>query len=520
MISQRLFACTLLTLASTLAVPAFAQPPASCTALSGYTQQGASVSITSAAHATDRQVQGRPGAPTATLPPHCHVEGEIDRRTGIDGKSYALRFAVNMPDAWNGRFLFQGGGGLNGNLQEPLGAQAVGGDNALTRGFAVVSTDSGHAGAVFDGSFMADQEAALNFLFLGNMRVALVAKPLVATYYNNAISKSYFVGCSTGGREGMIMAQRYPQLFDGIVSGAPAIRTGLSNLALRWMNVHWNQAAPKDANGLPLPGGTYTPEESALIVNGLVQACDARDGASDGLIFDVAHCEFDPMTLACPAGQTENCLVPAKAEALVTALAGPVDSRGVQVYSRFVLDTGIDDRAGFQGGMLAGGSTPPEGPPVAQMMSQDVDAEFIAATATDAALGNSTGLQLSTFAGRGSKHIFYHGVSDPWFSAMDTVEYYQNMAAANGGLQTVDQWSRLFLVPGMGHCQGGQQTLDTFDMLEPLVNWVESGVAPDSIVATGNSMAGVSRPLCPYPQHPHYSGSGDSKDAANFECRE
>lgn len=513
-------ATALFALSATASLPVLAQSATACAALTAYTQDGINLSITSAVHATDRQVQGRPPAPAVTLPAHCHVEGEIDRRTGADGKSYALRFAVNLPDNWNGRFLFQGGGGLNGNLAEPVGGQATGGRNALTRGFAVVSTDSGHEGAVFDGSFMADQEAALNFLLFGNMRVTQVAKPLVETYYNNRIDKAYFVGCSTGGREGMVMAQRFPNLYDGIVSGAPAIRTGMSNLALRWMNVHWNQAAAKDANGLPLPGGTYTPEESALIVKGLVQACDARDGAEDGLVFDVAGCDFDPMTLACPAGQTESCLAPEKAEALVKAVAGPVDSRGVQVYPRFVLDTGIDDRAGFQGGMLAGGSTPPEGPRVEGMMSQNVDAEFIAVTSTDSALGDATALRLSSFTARGGKHIYYHGVSDPWFSAMDTVEYYQNMTAANGGLQTVDQWSRLFLVPGMGHCQGGQQTVDSFDMLDPLVNWVENGVAPDSVIATGNSMPGVSRPLCPYPQHPHYGGSGDINDAANFSCKE
>lgn len=502
-----------------LSTPVLAQSPAACSAMQGYTQDGIKLSITAATHAIARQLPASPRGPAVTLPAHCHVEGEIDRRTGVDGKSYALRFAVNMPDAWNGRFLFQGGGGLNGNLAEPQGMQATGGQSALSRGFAVVSTDSGHEGAGFDGSFFADQEAALNFYFLGNMRVTNVAKPLVESYYAETIDKAYFVGCSTGGREGMIMAQRYPYLYDGIVSGAPAIRTGLSNLALRWMNVHWNQAAAKDANGLPLPGGTYTEAESALVVDGLLQACDALDGLADGLVFDIAHCAFDPMTLACPAGQTANCLAPAKADALVKAIAGPVDSRGVQVYPRFLLDTGIDDRGRGQGGMLAGGSTPPEGPRVEGMLRQDVDAEFIEAMATDASQGNATGLQLSSFAGHGGKHIFYHGVSDPWFSAMDTVEYYQNMAAVNGGVEAVDQWSRVFLVPGMGHCAGGT-AVDSFDMLQPLVEWVENGVAPDSVIATGASLPGVSRPLCPYPQHPHYSGSGDPNQAENFQCRE
>lgn len=492
---------------------------AACRALLDYRVEGSDLRITSAVFATDRSMPATPFAAGVTLPPHCHVEGDFDRRAGADGQSYALRFAINMPQQWNGRFLFQGGGGLNGNLGEPLGTQASGGRTALSRGFAVVSTDSGHqAQGPFDASFMADQEAALNFLFLGNMRVTQVAKPLVESYYDNPIETSYFVGCSTGGREGMLMAQRYPYLYDGIVSGAPAIRTGLSNLALRWVKVHLNQAAPKDAEGLPLPGGTFTDAEQDLIVDGLLQACDALDGAEDGLVFDIAGCAFDPMTLACPAGATEDCLAPEKAEALVTALAGPVDSRGVQVYPRFLLDTGVDDTGGLPG-IIAPGGGPPVGPPVAQMMSQDVDAEFIEATATDAALGDSTSYQLSSFAANGGKHIYYHGVSDPWFSAMDTVAYYQNMAAVNGGLETVDQWSRVFLVPGMAHCAGGERTLDNFDALDAIVQWVEQDQAPDSIIATGSSMPGVSRPLCPYPQHPHYTGNGDMDDAANFMCR-
>ena len=515
---NKFFFVGLFTILMTTAVQA--QPEQACAAMKNISLQGVNLQITAAQYFTKREVNGGRFNPVPiTLPPHCHVEGDIDRRIGADGKEYALRFAINLPDNWNGRFLFQGGGGLNGVLNEPLGTQAVGDRPALDRGFAVVSTDSGHqAQGAFDDSFMADQEAAMNFFFLGNMRVTNAAKPLVERYYNKDIDKSYFVGCSTGGREGMIMAQRYPYLFDGIVSGAPAMRTGLSNLALRWMNVQMNLAAPKDAGGKPLPGGTYSKDEQQLIVGGLVQACDNLDGAKDGLIFNVAGCRFDPMSLACKNGKTENCLSKNKAEALVKAVAGPVDSRGVQVYPRYPLDTGIDDK-GFIPGIIAGGGGPPVGPPVAAMMSQDVDAEFIAATATDNAIGDSTSHNLSSFVVRGSKQIFYHGVSDPWFSAMDTVQYYQNMAAANGGVNTTEKFSRVFLVPGMGHCGGGDQTLDSFDMLSAIVDWVEQDKAPASVLATGRSLPGVSRPLCPYPQHPHYQGNGDINNASNFACR-
>ncbi|MGV3592828.1 MAG: tannase/feruloyl esterase family alpha/beta hydrolase [Gammaproteobacteria bacterium] len=503
-----------------LGMPAFAQSPAACAALREYTQPGVALKITSAAHHQQRQTQGGFGGPGVMLPPHCHVEGEIDRRTGSDGKSYALRFAVNMPDDWNGRFLFQGGGGLNGTLGEPLGAAASAGRNALERGFAVVSTDSGHqAQGGFDDSFFADQEASLNFYFLGNMRVTLAAKPLVESYYSDAIDKSYFVGCSTGGREGMIMAQRYPYLYDGIVSGAPAIRTGMSNLALRWMNVHWNNGAKAATGSVPPPNEVWSQQEAKLIVDGFVQACDALDGAEDGLVFDVMNCAFDPMTLACEAGQGGNagssCLAPQKAEALARSLTAPVDSRGIPAYSRFVLDTGADDRRG----LLTGGAVPPEGPSVDGMLEQDVDAELLEWDVTDLAQGDATALKLSTFYARGGKHIYYHGVSDAWFSAMDTVDYYTRMAEANGGAESVAQSSRLFLVPGMGHCAGGEQTLDSFDMLEPIVNWVENGAAPTSVLATGATMPGVSRPLCPFPQHAQYSGSGDVNDAGNYQCR-
>jgi len=154
-----------------------------------------------------------------------------------------------MPDNWNGRYLFQGGGGLNGAVQEPLGAQYAGQKSALEQGYAVVSNDSGHSGSGFDNSFLQDQQAMLNFYYQANAKVVEQTRPMVEAFYSAPTQHSYFLGCSTGGREGMIMAQRYPQLFDGIVSGAPAMRTGISNLALRWISVELGKAAntnPRD----------------------------------------------------------------------------------------------------------------------------------------------------------------------------------------------------------------------------------------------------------------------------------
>jgi len=166
-----------------------------------------------------------PGAPAgATLPAHCRFDAVIDRRTGADGKSYGIGFAIAMPDDWNTRLLMQGGGGLNGRVAPPVGAVAAGDVPALARGFAVVTTDTGHEGAVFDASFMQDQQAALDFAYVAVGRVALAAKDVVARYYGIPAAKSYFAGCSTGGREGMLMTQRYPGYFDGVIAGAPAMR--------------------------------------------------------------------------------------------------------------------------------------------------------------------------------------------------------------------------------------------------------------------------------------------------------
>jgi hypothetical protein len=204
--------------------------------------------------------------------------------------------------------------------------------------------------------------------------------------------------------------------------------------------------------------------------------------------------------------------------ALKKAFAGPKDSRGTQVYPGFFYDTGISAIVGIPG-LLSWGPSP-FGPPVT---STEMDVDALAAAAGKdprAAVTDTPWTNLSTFSGHGGKLIFYHGLSDPWFSALDTLGYYQRMAGENGGLDQVENWSRLFLVPGMGHCSGGKATLDSFDMLTALTDWVEKGTAPDSVVATGKAFPGRSRPLCAYPKHTQYIGQGDPENAANFKCSE
>jgi feruloyl esterase len=503
---------------------AFAQTPtgsaARCATLSDLTVPGVTLEITKAEWfpAGTKPPAGPGGASSVSLPAFCRVDGMIDRRQGVGGE-YGIGFALALPDTWNQRFLMQGGGGLNGRVGFPLGAQAAGDTPALARGFAVVSTDSGHQSAnAFDGRFQQDQQALLDFEYIAVGRVAALAKTIIAQYYGSPAAHSYFAGCSTGGREAMLMTQRYPTYFDGVVSGDPAMRTSHSNLALRSAVVAFNQIAPRDPAGKPLTAQAFSAADRQAIVNGVLNACDANDGLKDGMIFDRKRCHFDPATLACSGAKADGCLSPQQVSALHKAFTGPIDSAGHLVYPPMPYDTGIAASGPGIPGLLLGA-----GPPVGggAQLTQDVDAEERAADRTPSQIIGDTWswTNLNTFSSRGGKLLFFHGLSDPWFSPLETTDYYERLGAANGGADRVRTWSRLYLVPGMGHCGGGAATLDTFDLLTAMVDWVEHGKAPDAVTATGRAFPGRSRPLCAYPQHAQYKGSGDPQDAKNFECR-
>jgi feruloyl esterase len=456
-------------------------------------------------------------APDATpfMPAHCRVDGVIDARIGHEGKPYGIGFALVLPKDWNGRFLFQGGGGLNGSVQPPLGAQYAGDRSALARGFAVASTDSGHQGAVFDGSFFQDQQASLDFLYRGVATVAVVAKQIIAQHYGKPSDHAYFVGCSTGGREAMMMSQRFPDYFNGIVAAAPAMRTSFSNLGLRHATAALNAISPLDPKGRPDTRAALSDADRRLIVDGVLEACDALDGERDGLIFATQKCAFDPGTLTCKDDKQNHCLSRAQVEAVRTVMRGPRTSSGRQVYPGYYYDTGIANTQGLAGVLV--GPPIPEGRPVG--VSLDVDAAWAEAISARSMLGDTHAwTNLSSFRAHGGRLIFLHGVSDPWFSARDTVEYYERLGNDNPG-EPVDQWSRLFLVPGMGHCGGGERTLDQFNLLDAIVGWVETGQAPERVIAKGKSAAEESRPLCAYPAYARYAGAGDPSDASNYTCK-
>jgi hypothetical protein len=454
--------------------------------------------------------------PMPALPAHCRLEGAIDPHRGADGKDYAIGFALALPDDWNGRFLLMGGGGLNGSVRQPTGPVAAGEIPALARGFAVLSHDSGHSGPQpFDASFMTDQRAALDFAETSVRTATVAGKALTERFYGRSIGKSYMTGCSTGGREGMLAAQRYPELFDGIIVGAPAMRTGHSNLAIEYSQVMFNRAAPRDADGLPIPSRIFSDADRQTVLVGLLGQCDSLDGRADGMIMNVAQCRFDPSRLQCSAGRSAGCLSGEQVSAMTLAFAGPKDAAGYPIYVPVPYDTGIVYTGPGLPGYLPTGSPGVFGP-APRTLDIDLDARLrtVEADAAQRLTDTNVWTDLDTFLERGGKVLFFHGVSDPWFSAYDSWDYWQRAAMTNGPSFT--DASRYYMVPGMGHCSGGN-ALDNFDLLGPLVDWVEQGKAPDRPIAS-RADGSASMPMCPHPAYAHFIG-GDPASAASYECR-
>ncbi len=467
----------------------------------------------------------------AALPAHCRIQGVINRRKGAGGVEYGIGFVLNLPDNWNGRLMFQGGGAYNGSISEPRGLDAGGPDDpALAHGWAIIATDSGHKGAPFDTAFMRDQQAGLDFAFNAVPTVTRLGKQLVAEFYGRPPEHSYSFGCSTGGREGMIGAERYPDLFDGIVSGAPAMRTPYMRIAGWNAAIAFNRIAPRDANGDPLRRQAFTADDQKLLHAAVAKQCDKLDGLEDGLILNLAACKFDPAVLQCKSGKKAGCLTARQIGAVKTTFGGPKDSRGNPLYTGYPYDLGLlgehpDSPMHLLPSDVPGIYDLPAGTAdVALSLSQignppppfafDFAAEVarVRADAVEILSDTSTLTDLGTFYRRGGKIIFFNGASDPWVSHDDTLGYFKRNRAANPDFDS----SRFYSIPGMAHCGGGG--LERFDMLAAIVNWVEKGEAPRAIVAT-DLQRQTTRPLCPWPQYARYKGTGDANDAANFECR-
>jgi len=474
----------------------------------------------------------------AAMPAHCLVEGTIDPRVGAGGVEYGIGFQLRLPEAWSGRFLFQGGGGLDGVVGEALGAIPVSGATAppaLLRGYAVASTDSGHRGRDnADASFGLDQQARIDFAYGAVGAVAREAKGLIAARYGRAPAHAYFMGCSNGGRSALTAATRFPTAFDGIVAGAPAFRLSRAALGQIWDMRAFLAAAPKDPEGKPILAEAFSEADLALVAGAVLKTCDAADGLADGAVEAVASCRFDPASLACPGDKTVTCLSQPQVDALRRSFGGAQDSQGHPVYASWPWDPGLA-APGWRAWKLGTSKTatpnarnatlgpaaitnyfltPPD--PGFDALRFDFDRDT-PRTAETAAINDPTGTFLSTFTARGGRLLVYQGVADPVFSARDLVEHWQELTRHNGGAAAFADRARLFLVPGMNHCGGGP-ALDDFDPLTAIESWVEKGEAPDRMPARGTAFPGRTRPLCPYPQEARYQG-GEPDTAESFACR-
>lgn len=471
-------------------------------------------------------------------PAHCLVRGEIGHHMGADGTAYGNKFELRLPDQWSGRLLFQGGGGLDGVVRPAVGLVAADPraniESALARGYAVVSTDAGHDQATLKsaGDFGADPQALADYEFNSTRLVMRSAQAVIKAHYRHAPKRAYFMGCSEGGREGLIAAQRYPEVFDGIIAGAPAFHLSRAMIAEAWNNQAFAAVAPMSAGGPPSLAQAFSEHELQLVVDAVLAKCDALDGARDGLISDPMACHFDPQVLTCPTAQGHECLSAEKVAALRKVFAGPKNTAGEPLYSDWLYDSGVSE-FGWRLWMLGNAQMPAlnlliapaainglalgNKPPRIDIMHFDFDGDTQRLDVISPQL-NATSVNYDGFKRRGAKLLLYTGVSDPIFSAADLARYYSAVSGANGGTESTGRFARLFLVPGMNHCGGGRAT-DQFDILAALENWVEQGKAPDRIVARGASFPGRTRPLCPYPSVARYSGSGDIESAESFTCK-
>jgi pimeloyl-ACP methyl ester carboxylesterase len=486
----------------------------------------------------------RPGAATSGdfLPGHCVVTGSISPHVGVDGKTYATGFQLSLPDNWNGRFLYLGGGGNDGILRDTsvTSSISIGTPSPLGQGFAVVSTDAGHSGQ--SASFALDPVARFEHAFDAHDKTVIAAKTLIAQRYGRKPDKSYFSGCSGGGRQGMMFSQRFPDYFDGITAGAPAMRVSSgATAAAMWNNQKFTAIAPQDSAGNRILSQAFSNDDLALTAKAINTACDAADGVADGMVNNVQACQFDPTVLQCTGAKTASCLSVEQVGALKAVHAGPKNTAGQTLYAGQPWDPGMaapgwrawtlgssttakpDSRYNFLmvDALVNEFFTPPD--PQFKPLNFNVDTDPARMAWFSAIYDTYADDRLAAYQKRGGKLLLIHGMSDPIFSATDTLDYYARLAANNGGMAATQNFARTFLVPGMNHCSGGPAT-DSYDSIQTMVNWVEKGIAPEVIpaVALANNpyFPNRSRPLCAFPKFAKYKGVGNVEDASNFSCTE
>lgn len=500
-----------------------------------------------------RDFSGIPDAPTEILsaevisskgksPEYCNVRGLIAPQ---------IQFELRLPTkTWNGRYLQVGCGGYCGNLVATPEC-----DVELDRNFAVAFNNTGHitgarGGSNGDGFFGLNAQLRHDFGYRSEHTMSLAAKAIIAAFYGKSPNYSYFQGCSNGGRQALMEAQRYADDFNGIIAGAPAsIQAPLNGEYQTWIGL-----ANQDAVGNPI----LTQDKLALIHNAAMSTtgyanpnCDGKDGLVDGLIADPRACSFKPESLKCTGSDLSACLTDAQVAVVQKLYQAPVDAQGQHLYpgyeaigSELAWADWIVQKPGMKPFAAKIGNTYlkylafPENPPASYSYKDwQFTVEGFDRLRPVGEIYNATNPNLKAFRDRGGKLILYHGWADPAIPPFGTLAYYQAVQDSMGGLASVQEFARLFMFPGLYHCSGGTGPSE-FDLLTPIVAWVEQGVAPSKIIAsqiankgsggfsdrTGNNQSSSNndrqvvrtRPVFPYPMQTQYSGKGSIDDASNF----
>jgi feruloyl esterase len=452
---------------------------------------------------------GGPGGPrdlTAHVPAFCRVRGVV---------APAIRFEVWLPahEAWNGKFQAVGGGGFAGVISYRAMLPNI------QAGYVTASTDTGHVAGELD--WLGDEGRLRDYGYRAIHEMTVKAKAIIDAHYDRAAEYSYFNGCSTGGRQGLMEAQRFPEDYDGIVSGAPVNYFVATHFTQLWVSL----------SAKPTGGTLLAPADLELVNNEVLAQCDGLDGVQDGVLENPLACDFDPAALQCSSGQSGDCLTGDQVSALRKIYAGPAHPRtGERLHPSLV-------PGGEPAWSLVGGSELADIP--LQYFARSVlddagwdwrtfdfdrDAE-LAAERTGEIL-DAIDPDLTEFRDRGGKLVLYHGWNDQVIFPEGSIDYYENVddtlsSKPGGAAENASDFFRLFMVPGMTHCRGGPGT-DQFDAQAAVEAWVERGVAPASIEArhVEDGDATRTRPLCPYPQVARYDGSGDTDDTRNFVCAE
>jgi feruloyl esterase len=461
-------------------------------------------------------------APQMNLPSFCRVTATLAPSAVSN-----IKLEVWMPiSGWNGRLQGVGGGGLAGVIVYSALAPAI------RAGYASVSTDTGHVSS--DTTWLSSVDKEMDYGFRGIHGMTITAKAAIAQFYGTPAARSYFNGCSTGGGQGFGEVQLYPDDYDGAVTGAPQDFP----THLRAAEIYEYQVGSNDPTGM-LPNATLS-----LVTKGVLAQCGSSDEISDGFLNNPQACTFNPKSIVCrPAQDPTTCITIRQALTVWQIYQGPRNPRtGYSVWPGLVRGSEQPGGPGLTGWAAAGINGPPFATaspfyrlgvfqnPNFDLRRMNMDSDVQLADTTFPFI-NHIDPNIDAFTrGRNSKLLIYHGWADPLISPQNTINYFGSIVAGvnaryygnanfSAALQDTQQWVRLFMVPGMGHCSGGPGP-DQFDVLNPLVQWVEQGVAPSSIIASHvtNGMTTYTRPLCAYPQVAQYSGSGDRTNAANWSC--